>query len=79
MPTVIVHIMNEDPIQGEVENLPDVKDMVLPLKNPRRRDGKDLQNLDPNVTLVYYPFSRITYLEILPSEEEEEIITHVRE
>ena len=79
MPTVIVHIMNEDPIQGEVDSLPDLKDMVLPLKNPRRRDGKDLQNLDPNVTLVYYPMSRITYMEVLPSEEDEEIITHVRE
>jgi hypothetical protein len=79
MPTVVVHIMNEDAIQGELDNLPGLTDVIIPLKNPRMRDGKDVKNLDPNVTLVLFPISRLTFIEVMPSEEEEEIITHVRE
>jgi hypothetical protein len=79
MPSVILHIMNEDPVLGEIADVPGVTDTIILVKNPRRRDGKDMANLDPNVMTVIYPISRINYVEVLPSEEEEEIITHVRE
>jgi hypothetical protein len=79
MPTIIVHINNEDPILGEIDALPGGSDLLIPLKNPRRKDGKDLPHLEMNVTLVYYPTSRITFIEVLPMGEEEEIITFVRE
>ncbi len=79
MPSIIIHILNEDPVLGEIENLPETTDTLLVLKNPRRRDGKDLHYLDPNVNTVLYPLQRITFIEILPSGEEEEIISFVRE
>lgn len=79
MPTLILHIVNEDPVVGEVDNLPTPADNLVILKNPRKRDGKDLHYLEPNVTTVVWPVSRITFIEILPTSEEEEIITFVRE
>jgi hypothetical protein len=79
MPSVILHIMNEDPVLGEIEDIPGVTDTIIQVKNPRKRDGKDLPYLDPNVMTVIWPISRINYMEVLPSGEEEEIITHVRE
>jgi hypothetical protein len=79
MPTLILHIVNEDPVVGEVDNLPSPADNLVILKNPRKRDGKDLHYLEPNVTTVVWPVSRITFIEILPTSEEEEIITFVRE
>lgn len=79
MPTLILHILNEDPVVGEVDNLPTPSDNLVILKNPRKRDGKDLHYLEPNVTTVIWPVSRITFIEILPTSEEEEIITFVRE
>jgi len=79
MPTLILHIVNEDPVVGEVDNLPTPSDNLVILKNPRKRDGKDLHYLEPNVTTVIWPVSRITFIEILPTSEEEEIITFVRE
>jgi hypothetical protein len=79
MPTILLHIMNEDPILGEVEQLPAVNDYLILLKNPRKRDGKDLIYLDPNVTQVYWPLTRINFIEIIPSGDEEEIISFVRE
>jgi hypothetical protein len=79
MPTLILHINNEDPVMGEVDALPNPNDLMIPLKNPRRKDGKDLPNIEANVTLIFYPTSRLMYIEVIPTGEEEDIITFVRE
>ena len=79
MPTILVHIQNEDPVLGEVDVLPDTKDLLITVKNPRRRDGKDLHYLEANVSSVMWPTSRINFIEIMPSGEEDDIISFVRE
>jgi hypothetical protein len=79
MPTAIIHIQNEDPVLGDLETMPAPTDLVVIVKNPRKRDGKDIHYLDPRVTLVVFPMARINFIEILPSGDEEEIITFVRE
>lgn len=79
MPTVLIHIQNEDPVLGEMDELPNPTDVMITVKNPRKRDGKDLAYIDPSVTTVIWPFSRVNFIEVMPSEEEEEIITFVRE
>jgi hypothetical protein len=79
MPTILIHIANEDPVLGEVDQLPAVTDTNILVKNPRRRDGKDLQNLLSEVTQVIWPMGRIGFIEIVPGGEEEEIIGFVRE
>jgi hypothetical protein len=79
MPTAIIHIQNEDPVLGDLETMPAPTDLVVIVKNPRKRDGKDLHYLDPRVTLVVFPMARVNFIEILPSGDEEEIITFVRE
>jgi hypothetical protein len=79
MPSVIVHIQNEDPVLGEVDSLPSGGDTLILVKNPRRRDGKDLIYLDSNVTQVIWPVSRLNFIEIMPTSEEEDIISFVRE
>ncbi|HEY9077384.1 MAG TPA: hypothetical protein VIO61_12700 [Anaerolineaceae bacterium] len=79
MQNVILHILNEDPVLGEIDQLPSPSDYLILVKNPRRRDGKDLPYLDANVSTVIWPVTRITFIEVLPSGEEDEIITFVRE
>lgn len=79
MPTVLIHVMNDDPILGEIDALPGLQDNLLILKNPRRRDGKDLPNLEMNVSTVIWPMLRINFIEVMPTGEEEEIITFIRE
>ncbi|MDR3574780.1 MAG: hypothetical protein P4L50_13020 [Anaerolineaceae bacterium] len=79
MPSVIIHIQNEDPILGEMETIPSPGDTMLIVKNPRRRDGKDLTFIDANVSTVVWPVSRVNFIEVMPTSEEEEIITFVRE
>ena len=79
MLTVLIHIANEEPIFGELDELPAPTDMLVLVKNPRRRDGKDLPYLAHNVTQVIWPVSRMGFIEIMPTDEDEEIIGFVRE
>jgi hypothetical protein len=79
MPSVIVHIQNEDPVLGEIEALPGVSDTMVAVKNPRRRDGKDIHYLEANVSIVFWPITRINFIEVIPTGDEEEIISFIRE
>jgi hypothetical protein len=77
--TVIIHLSNEDPIVGEVDELPAADDTVIAVTNPRRRDGKDVQYLSGDIIKVIWPIAQISFIEVLPSEGEERIIGFVRE
>ncbi|GAB4398640.1 MAG: hypothetical protein OHK0052_21780 [Anaerolineales bacterium] len=77
--TVIVHIANEDPIVGELDEMPTAVDQIIVVKNPRKRDGKDIHYLVEGVTTVIWPISRVSFIELMPSEQEEQLIGFVRE
>lgn len=77
--TLILHVAGEDPIVGEVDEMPSAGDIMILLNNPRRRDGKDIHYLDSNVVQAMWPVNRINFIEILPGEQEEQIIGFVRE
>ena len=76
---VLLHISGEDPVRGEVDDLPTPGDTNITVNNPRHRDGKDLRYLLDNVVTVVFPMHRIMFIEILPSAEEEKLISYVRE
>jgi len=79
MPSVIVHFLNEDPVIGEIDTLPAMIDTLVAVKNPRKKDGKDIPYLEPNVTVVVWPLARISFIEIITTGSEEDIISFVRE
>lgn len=79
MPSVLVHINNEDPVMGEMDALPSASDTMIIVRNPRRKDGKDLHYLEANVSTVIWPVTRLNFIEVIPSAEEEEVISHFRE
>lgn len=79
MLTVIVHIVNEDPIVCEVYEMPGAMDQFIVLHNPRRRDGKDIHYLDEDVTSMMVPWHRINFVQLMPSADVEEVIGFVRE
>jgi hypothetical protein len=74
MQTVLIHIANSEPMMAEVEELPSPTDQVMYCINPRRRDGKEMQNVLPEVQTIILPWWRINFVEIMPSGEEEEIV-----
>ena len=79
MQTILVHISNEEPILAEIEELPTPADQAIFCINPRRRDGKDLHYVLPEVQTIIIPWWRINFVEIMPSGEEEEIVAFYRD
>lgn len=77
--TVLIHVLNEESVVGEVDNLPDPTDQVLIVNNLRYRDGRDLTYILPETKTVVYPWARIHCVEILPSDADEEVISFIRE
>jgi hypothetical protein len=77
--SVIIHIAGEPSIVGEIEELPKSTDTIILVNNPRLRDGKDVHYIEPNVTKVIWPIAKVALIELLESEEEENLIGFVRE
>lgn len=77
--TVLLHLSGEEPVAGEVDELPKATDTVITITNPRRRDGKDLHYIDSRTVKVVWPLEKISFIEILSGEESEQIISFVRE
>jgi len=77
--TVQIHVANEEPIVAEMEQLPSRTDTLLFALNPRLRDGKDVRNLNEDVTTLIVPVWRLIFIQVLPSGREEEVVGFVRE
>lgn len=77
--TILLHIHNEDPVLGEVDELPSPNDNFVMISNIRKRDGKDVHFVDPSAVSVIFPWHRVGFVEVMPSEEEGEVIGFVRE
>jgi hypothetical protein len=76
---VIIHLHNEDPIIAEVEQLPDPTHQSLTIMNPRRRDGRPVHYVTEGARAFIFPWTRITFVEIMDGEEAEEVVEFFRE
>lgn len=79
MITIILHITNEDPVVCEMDEMPAPESQFITVHNPRRRDGKDVHYLDEDVTSMIVPWHRITFIQLLPSGEMDDVLGFVRE
>jgi hypothetical protein len=78
--SVVIHILNTEPILGEVDELPSPTDNTIAVHNPRRIDGKEIDYIQADVSTVIWPIEKINFIEVMPGEDEEEdIIGFVRE
>ncbi len=77
--TILVHVLNEDAIVGEVDELPEENVPFLKLASPRLRDGRDVSYFLPDTNLVLLPWSRVHSIEVMPTEGDEKLVTFIRE
>lgn len=75
MQKVIIHMTDGEPIVGDIEELPDPQSQMISCMNPRRRDGNELHYILSEVRTIIIPWHRITFIEVLPSGDEEEIVS----
>ncbi len=62
---VVVHVVNEEPFLADMEELPTDNATHLQLKNPKTREGKAVTWLARGVVSLLYPWSRISFIEVL--------------
>ncbi len=63
--TAIVHIIGEDAVLGELDELPDPTHSYVLLRNIRKKDGKPLSYIDDSATAFLYSWSRISFIELI--------------
>lgn len=76
---VILHLHNEDPVIAEIESLPDPMAQCITITNPRRRDGRSLHYVTEGATSFIFPWTRITFIEVMGEEEETEVVEFFRD
>lgn len=79
MITLYVHLEGLETALLEVEALPTPTDTCIVGRNPRRRDGKDLPYLLSDVSTIILPMTRVTFIEVLTDEAEDDFETFIRE
>ncbi|HEX9924000.1 MAG TPA: hypothetical protein VGD99_15185 [Anaerolineae bacterium] len=68
--TVIIHVLNADPVVGEIEEMPSTTSAFVVCTNPRGRDGKPITYIEREATRILFPWHRISFLETMPSDED---------
>jgi hypothetical protein len=76
---VILHLHNEDPVLAEMDSLPDPTHQCVFIVNPRRRDGRSLHYVTEGASSFIFPWSRITFIEVMESEEDKEVVEFFRD
>lgn len=71
MITLLVHVHNSEPFKLDVEELPKPTDLAVIGKNPRERTDREVDWIEDGVTTLIFPWWRITFIEVLPSAEDE--------
>ena len=71
---VIIHLVNEDPIVADMEELPTANATCVFFTNPRKRDGKSVGWSSPGARAFIFPMARVNFIEVVPSKEEESSI-----
>ena len=78
--SVIIHLMGEDPMVAEIEQMPVAGDTFVTLTNARRRDGKSIPNHTQGAQAFLYPMHRITFIEFMEgAKQEERVVEFFRE
>jgi len=72
MITVLVHIANAESVKLDLDELPKTTDLMVIGKNPRERNDKEVTWTEEGVTTVMFPVWRVTLIEVLPADEEQD-------
>ncbi|HEV2237451.1 MAG TPA: hypothetical protein VGR57_12385 [Ktedonobacterales bacterium] len=68
--SVIIHLVDQDPVLVDMEELPTPNASCVFFTNPRRRDGKPVGWVTPGAVAFVYAMTRINFIEVMTSDEE---------
>lgn len=78
--TVVLHIIGEEPVLVDIDEMPEPSASFIVCSNIRKRDGKPVNYVSPGARTILFPWNRISFLEIMvSSEERREVVDFFRE
>lgn len=75
----VIYLLDEDPITGELDGVPEAPAQFVTVYHPRRRDGRTAAFLDGNAETILLPWHRIRHIQLLAQGELDNTIGFVRE
>jgi hypothetical protein len=70
----LIHILSEDSVLCELDEMPDPSHHFIRVRNATRRDGKPMDLVDNRTTSIAYPWSRITFVEFFNEDTAKEAV-----
>jgi hypothetical protein len=61
----VIHILGEDAVLGDLDELPNPTHNFVLIRNMRKKDGKPLPYIADGATAFLYGWSRITFIELM--------------
>ena len=77
--TVVLQMVNQDMIKGEVDTLPNRADQFMILHNPEQPDGSKLSFVDEGVKTILVSWHQILYVQLFPGTGRDMPISFIRE
>ena len=77
--TVLLHLINEDLILGETDQLPNPVDQFMIIHKPRQQDGTKLAYLEDDAPTILIPWHQIAHVQLLSGRGVDDVIGFVRE
>jgi hypothetical protein len=72
---IIIHMANGEPIEGDIDELPNQQATFIAVKNPHRRSNRELDWLDHRTNTLLVSFSHIVSVEVVVARSEQELVT----
>lgn len=77
---VRIHILNEEPFDADMEEMPPSNATYIVVKNPHTREGRTVAWATAGATGYIYPLSRIAFIErLIGRRDETEVEKHYRD
>jgi len=76
---IMLHLINDELIIGEIDQLPNPSDQFMIVHNARQPDGSAPVFLQEDVTTILIPWHQARMVQLLPGTGIEEVIGFVRE
>ncbi len=68
---VLVHLLNEEPFQADMDELPSSTSSHIYLKNLRTREGKPVTWNSKGTIGMLFPWTRVLYIEVMVQGQEQ--------
>jgi hypothetical protein len=77
--SVVLHMVDQEIIMGDVETLPIPSDQFIIIHNPLLPDGRRLSYLEDGVRTILVPWHQILFVQLLPGDGSDMPVGFVRE